>query len=76
MMATKAHVQSWDNLTRGLHVSTALNFVKGLKVIMDVLGQTTFVSLYQMGEGAYYLFKKVMVIDHRHQACLGLPSEA
>ena len=64
MMATRARVQSWDNSTRGLDASTALDFVKGLRIMTDVLGQTTFVSLYQAGEGIYDLFDKVMVLDH------------
>lgn len=46
MMATRARVQCWDNSTRGLDASTALDFVKSLRVMTDVLGQTTFVTLY------------------------------
>jgi len=76
MMTTRARVQSWDNSTRGLDASTALDFVKGLRIMTDVLGQTTFVSLYQAGEGIYDLFDKVMVIDHGRQVYLGPPSEA
>ncbi len=51
MMVTRARVQSWDNSTRGLDASTALDFNKSLRIMTDVLGQTTFVSLYQAGEG-------------------------
>ena len=46
MMATRAHVLCWDNSTRGLDASTALDFVKALRAMTDVLGQTTFVTLY------------------------------
>ena len=42
----------------------------------DVLGQTTFVSLYQAREGIYDLFDKVIVLDHRQQAYFGPPLEA
>ena len=45
MMATRARVQCWDNATRGLDASTALDFVKSLRIMTDVLGQTTFVTL-------------------------------
>ncbi|KAJ3738065.1 P-loop containing nucleoside triphosphate hydrolase protein [Lentinula raphanica] len=45
MMTTRARVQSWDNSTRGLDASTALDFVKSLRVMTDILGQTTFVTL-------------------------------
>jgi len=76
MMATRARVQSWDNLTRGLDASTALDFVKGLRIMTDVLGQTTFVSLYQAGESIYDLFDKVIVLDHGRQVYFGPPSQA
>lgn len=46
MMATRAHVTLWDNSTRGLDASTALDFIKSLRILTDVLGQTTFVTLY------------------------------
>jgi len=45
MMATRARVQCWDNSTRGLDASTALDFVKSLRIMTDLLGQTTFVTL-------------------------------
>ncbi|OCH88753.1 hypothetical protein OBBRIDRAFT_820018 [Obba rivulosa] len=76
MMATRAHVLCFDNSTRGLDASTALDFVKALRVMTDVLGQTTFVTLYQAGEGIYNLFDKVMVLDKGRQVFFGPPSEA
>lgn len=76
MMATRAHVQCWDNSTRGLDASTALDFAKSLRIMTDVLGQTTFVTLYQAGEGIYNLFDKVMVIDSGRTVFYGPPSEA
>ncbi|KAI0945373.1 hypothetical protein AcW1_001611 [Taiwanofungus camphoratus] len=76
MMATRAHVLSYDNSTRGLDASTALDFVKSLRVMTDVLGQTTFVTLYQAGESIYELFDKVMVLDKGRQVYFGPPSAA
>ena len=76
MMTTRARVQSWDNSTRGLDASTALDLIKSLRVMTDVLGQTTFVSLYQAGEGIYDLFDKVLVIDKGRQVYFGPASEA
>jgi len=46
MMTTRARVQCWDNTTRGLDASTALDYVKSLRIMTDVLGQTTFVTLW------------------------------
>ncbi|KAF4573417.1 hypothetical protein EYR36_007932 [Pleurotus pulmonarius] len=76
MMATRARVQCWDNSTRGLDASTALDFAKSLRVMTDILGQTTFVTLYQAGEGIYELFDKVMVLDEGRQVFYGPPAEA
>ena len=76
MMTTRARVQSWDNSTRGLDASTALDLIKSLRIMTDVLGQTTFVSLYQAGEGIYDLFDKVMVIERGHQVYFGPASDA
>lgn len=45
MMATRAHVLCFDNSTRGLDASTALDFIKAMRVMTDVLGQTTFATL-------------------------------
>ncbi|KAJ7922816.1 pleiotropic drug resistance ABC transporter [Mycena leptocephala] len=67
MMATRARVQAWDNSTRGLDASTALDFIKCLRIMTDVLGQTTFTTLYQAGEGIYELFDKVMVLSEGRQ---------
>jgi ATP-binding cassette subfamily G (WHITE) protein 2 (SNQ2) len=46
MMSTRARVQCWDNPTRGLDASTALDFIKSLRIMTDVLGQTNLVTLY------------------------------
>ena len=45
MMTTRARVQCWDNSSRGLDASTALDFVRSLRIMTDVLGQTTFATL-------------------------------
>ncbi|KAJ7361329.1 pleiotropic drug resistance ABC transporter [Mycena albidolilacea] len=76
MMATRARAQAWDNSTRGLDASTALDFAKSLRIMTDILGQTTFVTLYQAGEGIYDLFDKVMVLSEGRQVFYGPPSEA
>ncbi|KAI6015643.1 pleiotropic drug resistance ABC transporter [Pisolithus marmoratus] len=76
MMATRARVQCWDNSTRGLDASTALDFVKCLRIMTDVLGQTTFVTLYQASDSIYELFDKVLVLDKGHQVYYGPPSDA
>lgn len=76
MMATRARVQCWDNSTRGLDASTALDFIRSLRIMTDIFGQTTFVTLYQAGESIYELFDKVLVLDEGRQVFYGKPSEA
>lgn len=48
MMATRARVVCFDNATRGLDASTALDFIKSMRAMTDILGQTTFATLYVM----------------------------
>lgn len=62
-LATKSTAVCWDNSTRGLDSSTALDYAKSLRVMTDISNRTTFVTLYQAGEGIYEVMDKVMVID-------------
>ncbi|THH33132.1 hypothetical protein EUX98_g1017 [Antrodiella citrinella] len=76
MMTSRARVLCFDNSTRGLDASTALDFIKAMRAMTDILGQTTFATLYQAGEGIYELFDKVIVLDQGRQVYFGPPSEA
>ncbi|KAH6647755.1 ABC-2 type transporter-domain-containing protein [Truncatella angustata] len=76
MMITNACVLSWDNSTRGLDASTALDFVKSLRVQTNLYQTATFVSLYQASENIYKQFDKVMVIDSGKQVYIGPVAEA
>lgn len=62
-LATKSTVLCWDNSTRGLDASTALDYAKSLRIMTDVSNKTTLVTLYQAGEGIYDVMDKVLVID-------------
>ncbi|PSS03505.1 ABC-2 type transporter-domain-containing protein [Coniella lustricola] len=76
MLITNACVLSWDNSTRGLDASTALDFVKSLRIQTDLYRTTTFVSLYQASENIYREFDKVMVIDGGKQVYFGPTDKA
>ncbi|KAL2019399.1 hypothetical protein VTK56DRAFT_9690 [Thermocarpiscus australiensis] len=76
MLVTNACILSWDNSTRGLDASTALDFIKSLRVQTNLYKTSTFVSLYQASENIYNLFDKVMVIDEGKQVYFGPASEA
>ncbi|KAJ4298344.1 ATP-binding cassette transporter snq2 [Collariella sp. IMI 366227] len=62
-LATKSTVVCWDNSTRGLDASTALDYAKSLRIMTDVSDRTTITTLYQAGEGIYELMDKVLIID-------------
>ncbi|CAI4215473.1 unnamed protein product [Parascedosporium putredinis] len=76
MMITNACILSWDNSTRGLDSSTALDFIKSLRIQTDLYQTTTFVSLYQASENIYKHFEKVLVIDGGKQVYFGPASDA
>ncbi|OJJ48427.1 hypothetical protein ASPZODRAFT_24059 [Penicilliopsis zonata CBS 506.65] len=76
MMITSATVLAWDNSTRGLDASTALDFAKSLRIMTNIYKTTTFVSLYQASENIYKQFDKVLVIDKGRQVFYGPTSEA
>ncbi|KAK5038349.1 ATP-binding cassette transporter snq2 [Exophiala sideris] len=76
MMITAATVCAWDNSTRGLDASTALDYAKSLRIMTNIYKTTTFVSLYQASENIYKQFDKVMVIDQGRQVFFGPAKEA
>lgn len=75
-LATKSTVVCWDNSTRGLDASTALDYAKSLRIMTDVSDRTTLVTLYQAGEGIYELCDKVLVIEAGRMIYQGPANEA
>ncbi|KAF2149753.1 hypothetical protein K461DRAFT_323290 [Myriangium duriaei CBS 260.36] len=75
-LATRASVCCWDNSTRGLDASTALEFTRALRALTDELGIATIVTLYQAGNGIYDLFDKVLVLDEGKQVYYGNMEDA
>jgi len=76
MMISRGSICCWDNTTRGLDSSTALDFVKSLRIFTDIYKLPTLVSLYQASESIYSLFDKVLVIDQGRQVYFGPANEA
>lgn len=70
-LASKASVLSWDNSTRGLDASTALDYARSLRIMTDISNRTTLVTLYQAGEGIYELMDKVLVIHEGREIFTG-----
>lgn len=61
-------MQSWDNSTRGLDASTALEYVQSLRSLTNMANISTSVALYQAGESLYECFDKVLLI-HEGRCC-------
>lgn len=73
-MITKASVQAWDNSTKGLDASTALEYVQSLRSLTNMANISTSVALYQAGESLYALFDKVLLI-HEGRCCYFGPAD-
>jgi ABC-type multidrug transport system ATPase subunit len=51
-------IQAWDNSTRGLDSSTALEFVKTVRLSTDLLGCAAIVAIYQASQSIYDVSNK------------------
>lgn len=75
-LATRGSVFCWDNSTRGLDASTALEWARAIRAMTDIMGLATIVTLYQAGNGIYDLFDKVLVLDEGKQIYYGPTTDA
>ncbi|KAG7694129.1 hypothetical protein KL948_003099 [Ogataea haglerorum] len=70
-MATRASVYCFDNATRGLDASTALEFVESLRTMTNITQSTSIVTIYQASENIYQLFDNVTVLYNGRQIYFG-----
>ncbi|KAJ7815522.1 pleiotropic drug resistance ABC transporter [Mycena olivaceomarginata] len=75
-LATRMRIGAWDNSTRGLDASTALEFGRALRIATDFGRLTTVVSIYQASETLYSLFDKVAVISEGRMVYFGPADQA
>ncbi|ODV87461.1 hypothetical protein CANARDRAFT_5996 [[Candida] arabinofermentans NRRL YB-2248] len=73
-LSMDASVYCFDNATRGLDASTALEFTQCLRTATNMLGCSALVAIYQAGQNIYELFDKVTVIYKGRQVYFG-PAE-
>ncbi|KAI9737755.1 MAG: hypothetical protein M1834_009123 [Cirrosporium novae-zelandiae] len=71
VIAAQGSIVCWDNSTRGLDASTAVDFVRSLRAIADTSQVTSITTLYQAGNGILELFDKVLVLDSGRQIYYG-----
>ncbi|CAG7944618.1 unnamed protein product [Penicillium nalgiovense] len=69
-------LQCWDNSTRGLDSSTALEFVKSIRLSTDYTGSTAIVAIYQASQSIYDLFDKAIVLYEGRQIYFGRAGDA
>ncbi|CEH19318.1 atpase [Ceraceosorus bombacis] len=67
-LITRASVIAFDNATRGLDASTALEYARSLRIITDLAERTTIATLYQVSESIFDLFDRVAVVDEGRYA--------
>ncbi|KAK7033403.1 Brefeldin A resistance protein [Favolaschia claudopus] len=67
-LAMRMRLGAWDNSTRGLDASTALEFGRALRIATDFSRLSTIVSIYQASETLYNLFDKVCVLSEGRMA--------
>lgn len=73
-LAARASVYCWDNATRGLDASTALEYNHAIRAATNLLQSSAIVAIYQAGENIYELYDKVTVIYSGQQVYFG-PAE-
>lgn len=62
-LITRASIQGWDNSSKGLDASTAMEYVQSLRTLTNMAQVSTAVSLYQAGESLYNMVDKVLLIE-------------
>ncbi|AMD22130.1 HGL210Cp [Eremothecium sinecaudum] len=70
-LAADASVYCWDNATRGLDASTALEYAHAIRTLTNILKSSSLVTLYQASERIYQLFDKVTVLYEGRQIYFG-----
>lgn len=62
VFVNRAPVGCWDNSTRGLDASTAVEYCRSLRVLTNIAKVSTVVTIYQAGEQLYNFFDKVLLV--------------
>ena len=75
-LAMSASIYSWDNATRGLDASTALEFAQAIRTATNMMNNSAVVAIYQAGENIYQLFDKATVLYSGRQIYFGPATEA
>lgn len=75
-MTTRSTINCWDCSTRGLDASSALDYVRSLRIMTNIFHNTTVSTLYQASDSIFNLFDKILVLDEGHVIYFGPASDA
>ncbi|KAI9007454.1 ABC-2 type transporter-domain-containing protein [Phycomyces nitens] len=75
-MTTSSTINCWDCSTRGLDAASALDFVRSLRIMTDVLHKTTVATLYQASNSIFNLFDKIILLDNGYCLYFGPVDQA
>lgn len=72
----RASVHCWDNSTRGMDSSTALDIIKAITNLAHVNDSVAIVSVYQASQAIFECFTKVLLLHEGRQVFFGRTEEA
>ncbi|KAL0085199.1 ABC-2 type transporter-domain-containing protein [Phycomyces blakesleeanus] len=75
-MTTSSSINCWDCSTRGLDAASALDFVRSLRIMTDVLHKTTVATLYQASNSIFNLFDNIILLDEGYCLYFGPVEQA
>ncbi|QLL34458.1 hypothetical protein HG536_0G03200 [Torulaspora globosa] len=75
-VVARGSVYCWDNATRGLDASTALEYARAIRIMTNLQQSTAFVTIYQASENIYNTFDKVTVLYAGRQVYFGAIEDA
>ncbi|KAF9336983.1 hypothetical protein BG006_006647 [Podila minutissima] len=75
-MAVRSSVNMWDGSTRGLDASSALDYIKSVRVQTNLLKKASVVTIYQASENIYDLFDRTLLLYEGRCIYFGPANEA
>ncbi|SCU78069.1 LAFA_0A04742g1_1 [Lachancea sp. 'fantastica'] len=70
-LAARGSIYCWDNATRGLDASTALEFAQAIRLMTNLQKSVALVTIYQASENIYECFDKVTILYDGRQIYFG-----
>ena len=75
-MTTGSCINCWDCSTRGLDAASALDYIRSLRIMTDILKKTTVATLYQASDNIFQLFDNTLVLYEGHCIYFGPVAQA